>query len=422
MPTNPAVSSATPNDLGPTSCSWSLVFCQWILPAGPAERRRDGAPGAELRVAAGRGGTPVEGPGLGWAAARTLTYPGDDLPAQHHAGDCAEQPARRLEAVEQVEGGDFGGRLQQFDRGCVHRGGAAHIMIMMGLAPPIPQPAASTTRCPGSPMMLCLPELEGSSSADDALAAPPGCCRVSTSRCRLRVTSTRGPLGQRQQAAGSVRRAVGAGAIWRACNMARDARSRGNNRITGQVFRLLWCRRLWSARISHSPRPPPPATSPGLPRPVSVALLTGICARQGASCSTVAGDWRRARRWPPWAPRPHIVITSGQPPPLGGAASLQQPARRSHLGRPRQPQLQAHLRPAAWSWSRYRPQRRPRARAGQDQHHLRRNRMRRRKRRMHRRSPTPLARRWPSSSPIPACSCPWQPSACCCSSGCRGPY
>jgi hypothetical protein len=33
MPTKPAVSSATPSDLGPTSCSWSRVLRQWILPA-----------------------------------------------------------------------------------------------------------------------------------------------------------------------------------------------------------------------------------------------------------------------------------------------------------------------------------------------------------------------------------------------------
>ena len=37
MPTKPAVSSATPMDLGPTSFSCSRVLRQWIFPAAQAK-------------------------------------------------------------------------------------------------------------------------------------------------------------------------------------------------------------------------------------------------------------------------------------------------------------------------------------------------------------------------------------------------
>lgn len=58
MPTKPAVSSATPSDLGPTSFSCSSVLRQWILPAqvsvneGVADSRSEQVPVLMLQLVA----------------------------------------------------------------------------------------------------------------------------------------------------------------------------------------------------------------------------------------------------------------------------------------------------------------------------------------------------------------------------------
>lgn len=131
MPTNPAVSRATPSDLGPTSSSWSLVLRQWILPAAAAttaavqhqdvcaqtDSRLHGILLAAVLPRAVRSGV---------MKTRHTTRPPTFADAPHHlaakyeAGDCPEKPPRRFQAVEELQRGRrcAGGCFQHLHRGC----------------------------------------------------------------------------------------------------------------------------------------------------------------------------------------------------------------------------------------------------------------------------------------------------------------